>query len=90
MWLLFALLYNNILSHHDNHRTKTMTDPVTDPNEKALMEFYKVHDPTKASIELVRRVLTKYKDKLPQARALFRLVISTRYRFDCAVLIEWV
>ena len=51
-----------------------MADPVTDPNEKALMEFYKVRDPTKASIQLVRKVLKKYEGKLPQACAWFRVL----------------
>ena len=43
-----------------------MTDPVVDPNEKALVDFYKVVDPTKASVQLVRNTLEKYKGRLAE------------------------
>lgn len=37
-----------------------------DPNEKVLVDFYKVVDPTKASIQHVRNTLQKYKGRLAE------------------------
>ena len=58
-----------------------ITDPVVDPNEKALVEFYKVVDPTKASIQQVRNTLKKYKGRLAQVFFNLTAVFVTQLRF---------